>query len=150
MLIEHSLAASLHVATVCGVGCNPLSLFGIVDRPLLVHATVMMMVVGVDDGLYAQICHCRHCHCRCPATITPVTATIATITIILTFAAIIIVAATKVTAVIVVVATKCLGQHVPLGTSQGSHNPLHYHSRMIMRQAIVGAVTDIICTILVE
>ncbi len=49
--MEHSLAASLRVATIRGVGCNPLYLFGIVDCPLLAHATVTMMVVGVDDGL---------------------------------------------------------------------------------------------------
>ncbi len=51
MLTEHSLAASSHVATVRGVGCNPLSLFGIVDCPLLAHSTVTMMVVGVDGRL---------------------------------------------------------------------------------------------------
>jgi hypothetical protein len=96
-----------------------------------------------------QICHCPHCYCRCPDTIAAVTATIATITIILTFAVTIIAAAIEVTAVVVVVATKHLGQHVPLGASQGSHDPLHYHSCMIMCQAIVGAITDIICTILV-
>jgi hypothetical protein len=65
------------------------------------------------------------CLCRCPATIPAIIATIATITIILTFAVTIIVAATKVTAVIVIVATKHLGQHVPLGVSQGSHDPLY-------------------------
>jgi hypothetical protein len=51
MLMEHILAASLHVATIRGVGCDQLSLFGIVDYPLLAHATVTMMVVGVNDGL---------------------------------------------------------------------------------------------------
>jgi hypothetical protein len=51
MLAEHSHAASSHIVIVRGVGCNSCSLFGIVDCPLLAHATVMMMAVGVDGKL---------------------------------------------------------------------------------------------------
>jgi hypothetical protein len=51
MLAEHSHTASSHVAAVHGVGCISYSLFGIVDCPLLAHATVMMMAVGVDGDL---------------------------------------------------------------------------------------------------
>jgi hypothetical protein len=41
---EHCLATSLHVAVIRGVTCDLPSLFGIVDCPLLAHATVMMIV----------------------------------------------------------------------------------------------------------
>jgi hypothetical protein len=51
MPVEHSLATSLHVADVRGMGCNSPSLFDIVDCPLLAHATVRMMAVRVDGGL---------------------------------------------------------------------------------------------------
>jgi hypothetical protein len=46
MLAEYSHAASSRVSVIRGVGCDSCSLFGIVDCPLLAHATVMMMVVG--------------------------------------------------------------------------------------------------------
>ncbi len=51
MLVEHSLFASSHVAVICGVGCNPPSLFGIVDCPLQAYVTVTMMAVEVDGRL---------------------------------------------------------------------------------------------------
>jgi hypothetical protein len=51
MLAKHSHAASSHVSIVSGVRCNSCSLFGIVDCPLLAHATVTMMAVGLDGKL---------------------------------------------------------------------------------------------------
>jgi hypothetical protein len=51
MLAEHSHTASSHVVVLHGVGCDSCSLFDIVGCPLLAHATVMMMAVGVDGKL---------------------------------------------------------------------------------------------------
>jgi hypothetical protein len=41
---------------------------------------------------------------------------------------------------------KCLGQHISLSTSQGS---CYCYSCMMLHQAILGAVTDVVCTFLV-
>ncbi len=51
MLVEHSLATSLRVALIRGVGWDPPSSFDIVDCPLLAQATVTMMAVRVGGGL---------------------------------------------------------------------------------------------------
>jgi hypothetical protein len=50
MLAERSLAASLRIAIISKVGCDPPSLFGIVGCPLLARATAAMMAVGVGGG----------------------------------------------------------------------------------------------------
>ncbi len=50
-MVEHSLFAISPIAVIRGVGCNPPSLFGIVDCPLHAYVTVTMMAVEVDGGL---------------------------------------------------------------------------------------------------
>ncbi len=51
MLVEHSLFARSCVDVICGVGCDPPSLFGIVDCSVHAYVIVPMMVVEVDGGL---------------------------------------------------------------------------------------------------
>jgi hypothetical protein len=51
MPTEHSLTAGSNVAIVRRVECDPSYLFGIVDCPFPVQATVKIVAVGVDGRL---------------------------------------------------------------------------------------------------